>query len=227
MMTNAKIGVALVGGYALGRTKKAKLAIGLGMFLAGRKLSVDPRQLGRLVADSPFLSSLNDQARRELVDATKSAATSALTRRVSGLADSLHERTLDLGEPGRRLRRATGGEDEDAENSEEPAEDSDGAADRSKAEAEETDAEETDAEETDAGAEAEPRRERGAKASSRSASKRSTAKAAPAKAASKPRSASRKSGTAKAASGTGKATSGARKATSGARRTTRQGGGHG
>ncbi|MGW4240668.1 hypothetical protein ACWEJP_28305 [Streptomyces sp. NPDC004749] len=232
-MTNAKIGVALVGGYALGRTKKAKLAIGLGMFLAGRKLSVDPRQLGRLVADSPFLSSLNDQARRELVDATKSAATSALTRRVSGLADSLHERTLDLGEPGRRLRRATGGEDEDAEgaedaeNSEEPAEDSDGAADRSKAEAEETDAEETDAEETDAGAEAEPRRERGAKASSRSASKRSTAKAAPAKAASKPRSASRKSGTAKAASGTGKATSGARKATSGARRTTRQGGGHG
>ncbi|MER7999360.1 hypothetical protein [Streptomyces sp. NPDC095613] len=225
MMTNAKIGVALVGGYALGRTKKAKLAIGLGMFLAGRKLSVDPRQLGRLVADSPFLSSLNDQARRELVDATKSAATSALTRRVSGLADSLHERTLDLGEPGRRLRRATGGEDEDAEgaeDSEEPAEDSDGAADRSKA-----DPEETESEETDAGAEAEPRRERGAKASSRPASKRSTAKAAPAKAASKPQSASRKSGTAKAASGTGKATSGARKATSGARRTTRQGGGHG
>ncbi|MGS2587543.1 hypothetical protein [Streptomyces hebeiensis] len=222
MMTNAKIGVALVGGYALGRTKKAKLAIGLGMFLAGRKLSVDPRQLGRLVADSPFLSSLNDQARRELVDATKSAATSALTRRVSGLADSLHERTLDLGEPGRRLRRATGGEDEGAEDSEEPAEDSDGAADRSK-----DDVEETDVEETDVGAEAEPRRERGAKASSRSAPKRSTAKAAPAKAASKPRSASRKSGTAKAASGTGKATSGARKATSGARRTARQGGGHG
>ncbi|WP_030746256.1 hypothetical protein [Streptomyces sp. NRRL F-5135] len=219
MMTNAKIGVALVGGYALGRTKKAKLAIGLGMFLAGRKLSVDPRQLGRLVADSPFLSSLNDQARRELVDATKSAATSALTRRVSGLADSLHERTLDLGEPGRRLRRATGGEDAEETDAEE--------TDAEETDAEETDARNTDAEESDAGPEAEPRRERGAKASSRPASKRSTAKAAPAKAASKPRSASRKSGTAKAASGTGKATSGARKATSGARRTTRQGGGHG
>ncbi|MDX6237683.1 MAG: hypothetical protein QOG10_2498, partial [Kribbellaceae bacterium] len=35
MMTNAKIGTALVGGYLLGRTKKAKLALGLGMFLAG------------------------------------------------------------------------------------------------------------------------------------------------------------------------------------------------
>lgn len=33
MMNSAKTGVALVGGYFLGRTKKAKPAIGLGMFL--------------------------------------------------------------------------------------------------------------------------------------------------------------------------------------------------
>ncbi|MFI1619170.1 hypothetical protein ACH4VT_19745 [Streptomyces lydicus] len=100
MMTNAKIGVALAGGYVLGRTKKAKLAIGLGMYLAGKKLNLDPKQLGKLVANSPVLGPLNDQVRRELVDATKSAATSALTRRMSGLADSLHERTLDLREAG-------------------------------------------------------------------------------------------------------------------------------
>ncbi|MFF5563030.1 hypothetical protein ACFY7Z_31355 [Streptomyces sp. NPDC012623] len=96
MTGNVKIGVALVGGYLLGRTKKAKLAIGLGMFLAGKKLNLDPKQLGKMVANSPVLGTLNDQVRKELVDATKSAATHALTQRASGLADSLHQRTLDL-----------------------------------------------------------------------------------------------------------------------------------
>ncbi|WP_433859200.1 hypothetical protein [Streptomyces kronopolitis] len=100
MMTNAKIGVALVGGYVLGRTKKAKLAIGLGMYLAGKRLNLDPRQLGKLVANSPVLGPLNDQVRGELVDATKSAATSALTQRMSALTDSLHERTLALSDAG-------------------------------------------------------------------------------------------------------------------------------
>ncbi|MFD6988421.1 hypothetical protein [Streptomyces sp. NPDC059943] len=96
MTGNVKIGVALVGGYLLGRTKKAKMAIGFGMFLAGKKLSFDPKQLGKLVANSPVLGTLNDQVRKELVDATKSAATNALTQRASGLADSLHQRTLGL-----------------------------------------------------------------------------------------------------------------------------------
>ncbi|MCL6302788.1 hypothetical protein [Streptomyces kronopolitis] len=100
MMTNAKIGVALVGGYVLGRTKKAKMAIGLGMYLAGKRLNLDPRQLGKLVANSPVLGPLNDQIRGELVDATKSAATSALTQRMSTLTDSLHERTLALSDAG-------------------------------------------------------------------------------------------------------------------------------
>lgn len=96
MTGNAKIGVALLGGYLLGRTKKAKMAIGFGMFLAGKKLSFDPKQLGKLMANSPVLGTLNDQVRKELVDATKSAATNALTQRAAGLADSLHQRTLDL-----------------------------------------------------------------------------------------------------------------------------------
>lgn len=100
MMTNAKIGTALVGGYLLGRTKKAKLAIGLGMFLAGRKISLDPQAIRKLVADSPVLGALNTQVREEIIGATKTAATSALTKRVSGLADSLHERTLGLGDSG-------------------------------------------------------------------------------------------------------------------------------
>ncbi|MFE7539578.1 ABC transporter substrate-binding protein, partial [Streptomyces platensis] len=111
MMTNAKIGVALVGGYLLGRTKKAKMALGLGLFLAGKKLNLDPKQLGTLVANSPVLGPLNDQVRKELVDATKTAAGTALTQRMSGLADSLHERTaaLNQGRGGGGARERAGG----------------------------------------------------------------------------------------------------------------------
>ncbi|MGW3012320.1 hypothetical protein ACWC9R_26305 [Streptomyces sp. NPDC001219] len=129
-MSNAKIGVALVGGYLLGRTKKAKLAIGLGMFLAGKKLNLDARQLGALVANSPVLGPLNDQVRKELVDATKAAAGTALTQRMSGLADTLHERTAALNEgqgaTGDETRDATGeaertGDDEHGEEETAPA----------------------------------------------------------------------------------------------------------
>ncbi|MCF3174162.1 hypothetical protein IPZ61_12655 [Streptomyces sioyaensis] len=116
MMSNAKIGVALVGGYVLGRTKKAKLAIGLGMYLAGKRLPLDPKQLGKLVANSPVLGPLNDQVRSELVDATKSAVSTALTQRMSALTDSLHERTLELNDAESESR--TGG---DTETADEPA----------------------------------------------------------------------------------------------------------
>src|SRR4051794_35242944 len=97
MTKNAKIGAALVGGYLLGRTKKAKLALGFGMFLLGKKIALDPRQIGRMLADSPVLGSLNDQVRKELVDATRTAATKAVTQRADSLADSLQQRTRVLG----------------------------------------------------------------------------------------------------------------------------------
>jgi len=96
-MNSAKIGVALVGGYLLGRTKKAKMAIGLGMFLAGKKLDFDPRRIGQLIADSPALGAINTQVREEVLQAAKSAATGALTKRVNGFADSLQDRTRVLG----------------------------------------------------------------------------------------------------------------------------------
>ncbi|MFE8915209.1 hypothetical protein [Streptomyces globisporus] len=97
MTKNAKIGAALVGGYLLGRTKKAKLALGFGMFLLGKKIDLDPRQIGRMLADSPALGSLNDQVRKELVEATRTAATKAVTQRAGSLADSLQQRTQALG----------------------------------------------------------------------------------------------------------------------------------
>ncbi|MCK7625858.1 hypothetical protein MUU72_22600 [Streptomyces sp. RS10V-4] len=185
-MNGAKIGVALAGGYVLGRTKKAKLAIGLGMYLAGKRLSPDPQQLKKLVADSPLFGQLNDQVRRELLDATKSAAATALTRRMSGLADSLHERTREL-EGGRPDAEAD--------------EDEDGAKDAPKGEDTEEDGEE------DAAAESSGRPARSGRAA-RSSKTSSRAKAA---ASSKPsRSAERGARTAK--SGARKSTSGARKA---------------
>ncbi|MEX2981763.1 ABC transporter substrate-binding protein [Streptomyces sp. C36] len=93
-MNNAKMGAAVLGGYVLGRTKKAKLAIGLGSLLAGSR--VKPGQLGKVLAESPFLSNVNDQVRRELVSAGKAAATSVLTAKAEHLADSLHERTAGM-----------------------------------------------------------------------------------------------------------------------------------
>ncbi|WP_051300280.1 hypothetical protein [Actinomadura rifamycini] len=113
MQSNAKIAVALVGGYLLGRTKKAKMAIGLGMFLAGKKISLDPRELSRLAAASPLVSGLSDQVRKDLVDGTRTALTSAVTQRANTLADTLHERTLDLGDPLGRGGRDGGGAEPD------------------------------------------------------------------------------------------------------------------
>ncbi|WP_225802749.1 hypothetical protein [Streptomyces sp. NK15101] len=103
MTKNVRIGAALVGGYLLGRTRKARLALGFGLFLAGRRLDLDPRRIGRALAASPLVGGLNDQVRKELVEATKSAATEALTKRAEGLADSLNRRTRALGGSGEAL----------------------------------------------------------------------------------------------------------------------------
>ncbi|MEI5527269.1 ABC transporter substrate-binding protein [Streptomyces brasiliscabiei] len=92
-MNNATIGAAVLGGYLLGRTKKAKLALGLGALLAGSQ--VRPGQLGKAV-DAPFLGDLTKQIRSELTDASKAAATSVLSSKADSLAGTLHERTAGL-----------------------------------------------------------------------------------------------------------------------------------
>ncbi|WP_407548171.1 hypothetical protein QOM21_03855 [Streptomyces sp. Pv4-95] len=222
MISNAKIGAAVVGGYLLGRTKKAKMAIGLGMFLAGRKLSLNPRELGKLVANSPVLGPLNDQVRAELVDATKSAATSAMTQRMSHLADSLHERTLGLGES-----------DEPQDRADEPADDADQDADVD-AESDTDTAPHGDRDDGDDQGSADSRGGSGAETARRKKPAR-TAKSTADKASSGARrggsgaaGAARKSastGARKTASGTArKTTSGARKTASAARRTAERGG---
>ncbi|MQS16644.1 hypothetical protein F7Q99_31770 [Streptomyces kaniharaensis] len=99
MMTKAKIGAAVLGGYVLGRRKKARLALGLGALLAGAR--VKPKQLADALTSSPLLSGVSEQVRGELVNAGKEAATSVLTTRANSLADSLHERTRGLREKSR------------------------------------------------------------------------------------------------------------------------------
>ncbi|MQY35427.1 hypothetical protein SRB17_34050 [Streptomyces sp. RB17] len=93
-MNNAKIGAAVLGGYVLGRTKKAKFALSLAALLAGSRIR--PGQLVRAVQDSPFLSNITEQMRTELTGAGKAAATSVLTAKADSLADALHERTAGL-----------------------------------------------------------------------------------------------------------------------------------
>ncbi|MGW4299188.1 hypothetical protein [Streptomyces sp. NPDC004376] len=127
MTKNAKIAVALVGGYVLGRTKKAKLALGLGMFLAGKKLDLDPRRVGKLIANSPALGGLNDQVRSQLVDATRTAATEALTQRAAGLASSLARRTEALQDPTGVTDAARDEDGEDADDAEGSAESAESA----------------------------------------------------------------------------------------------------
>lgn len=106
-MNNATMGAAVLGGYLLGRTKKAKLALGLGALLAGSQ--VRPGQLGKAL-DAPFLGDLTRQVRAELAGASKAAATSVLTSKADHLAGALHERTAGL----RERAEGDGGHDEEA-----------------------------------------------------------------------------------------------------------------
>ena len=77
MNNAAKLGVGVAGGYLLGRTKKLKLAIGLGAMLAGKRLNISPSQLamqglGQL-RESPEFADLTDRLRTEVGGAGKRA----------------------------------------------------------------------------------------------------------------------------------------------------------
>ena len=112
-MNNAKIGTALLGGYLLGRSKKAKLALSLGALLAGSRMN--PGQVGKALQESPLVHTLTDQVRSELTGAGKAAATTLLSAKADNLADAIHERTSGL-----RERAEAQDEEPDEENGEEP-----------------------------------------------------------------------------------------------------------
>ncbi|MFE4847386.1 histone protein, partial [Streptomyces sp. NPDC056689] len=100
--TKIALATAVAGGYVLGRTKKARLAFGVATYLAGRRFGLNPQQLltqgMQKLGDVPGVGELNEQVRGQLLDAGRGALVAAADRSLVSLADSLHERTLRIGE---------------------------------------------------------------------------------------------------------------------------------
>lgn len=117
--TTVLAGVA--GGYLLGRTKKAKLALTLAALVAGRRLA--PQDLlgkgVRKITDTPQPAGLSGHVTDQMMTAARQAASSLVGRRVESLTDSLRERTDRLGEAGEeREARDTGEERDEGEEDE-------------------------------------------------------------------------------------------------------------
>jgi hypothetical protein len=95
---STKVGVAVAGGYLLGRTKKARLAIALGSWLLGKKL--DPKELGKeafqQLSQRPEFAKLTGDMRGELLSVGRAAAIAAMNSRIERLATSLDSRTSQL-----------------------------------------------------------------------------------------------------------------------------------
>jgi hypothetical protein len=189
----AKIVAAAVGGYVLGRRKKFKLALGLGLYLGAKKLDIKPGQLAqgllKEVSALPVVGELKGQSREQLLNVGRTAAGNIAGKWAGGLADSLNSRT-------ERLRDGAAGV---ASGSDEDEPDEDDAARGEAAE---------DADEPRGDGDAEARQERGeAPASER----RTRPKAAKASQGAASGTATRAKGTAKRASGTAKRASGTAK----------------
>ncbi|MFC7896051.1 hypothetical protein [Streptomyces sp. NPDC057381] len=104
--SKAALAAAVAGGYLMGRTKKAKLALAVGSYLMGRRIGLSPGQILSQgmsgLQRNPQLQELTDQLRGELLTAGRTAATAAANRTLTGLADSLRDRTDALTGAGRR-----------------------------------------------------------------------------------------------------------------------------
>src|SRR3954469_14404577 len=100
MNNAAKLGAGVAGGYLLGRTKKLKMAVGLGAWLIGKKLDLSPSQLamqglGQL-RESPQFGELSERLRSEVGGAGKRALAAAATSRMDSLADRMGDRNDQL-----------------------------------------------------------------------------------------------------------------------------------
>ncbi|WP_223279607.1 DNA primase [Streptomyces sp. SDr-06] len=91
------LGLAVGAGYLLGRTKKAKLAFGIGTLVMGKRLQLSPRAIADFaaaqLADNPQFKEIGDQLREDLRGVGKAATGALLNRQLEGMADRLHDRT--------------------------------------------------------------------------------------------------------------------------------------
>ncbi|MCX5387100.1 DNA primase [Streptomyces sp. NBC_00083] len=131
------LGLAVGAGYLLGRTKKAKLAFGIGTLVMGKRLQLNPRAIADFAAAqlsaNPQFKEIGDQLKGDLRGVGKAATGAILNRQLEGLADRLHDRTLGVQD---RMSGVISGEtlsrdDEDEEGEEEEGvdEESDGGDD--------------------------------------------------------------------------------------------------
>ncbi|MET4647657.1 outer membrane biosynthesis protein TonB [Streptomyces atratus] len=142
--TKVALAAAIAGGYLLGRTKKGKLALSVATYLAGRRFGLEPRQLAtegmRRLGEIPQVAELQDQLKGEFLEAGRKAVTSAATRGVGTLTETLSDRTASLGkkEEGKPKDEEEEEEEEpEEEEEEEPVNEEEEPADEEEAEEEE------------------------------------------------------------------------------------------
>ncbi|MFF4769046.1 hypothetical protein ACFY1V_21290 [Streptomyces sp. NPDC001255] len=171
------IGTALVGGYLLGRTRKARLALVVASCLAGKRLNLTPQDLltaaVRKLRETPQFAELSDQMREELLTAGRTAA----DRRLSALADTLAARTASLLEP----PQEDAGEEEEPEEPEEGEEEPRDEEEPEEPEEEPRDEEEPEEEPEEPEEEPAPRRPSRHRRPAKKAAKKAPAKKAAAK----------------------------------------------
>lgn len=106
MKAGPRIATAVAIGYALGRTRKMKLAIAIGSMLAGRRLATHPGELLERglhqLASSPQVSKLTGEVRTQLLEALKAAALAAASNKIDSLGDTLTQRADALRTPSRK-----------------------------------------------------------------------------------------------------------------------------
>ncbi|MGC0328622.1 hypothetical protein RKD23_001612 [Streptomyces sp. SAI-170] len=121
-MNRAGLGLAVGAGYLLGRTKKLKMAIAVGTFVAGRRMNVGPRAIADLVSgqlrNNPQFKELGDQLRGDLRGVGKAASSAMIERQLDTLAGRLHDRTAETRD---RLAGVVPGADGSENDEEEPA----------------------------------------------------------------------------------------------------------
>jgi len=108
------LAAAVAGGYALGRTRRARLAFAVGTYLAGRRLGVAPGHAP--VSGSRRTGQLQDiveQVRGELLTAGRAAVTAVVDRRLARAAEALRHRTDTLVRADEAGRRRAGSPDEE------------------------------------------------------------------------------------------------------------------
>ncbi|MGW7414498.1 DNA primase [Streptomyces sp. NPDC054863] len=94
------LGLAVGAGYLLGRTRKLKFAFAVGTFVAGKKLQLSPKALmdfaSSQLQNNPQFKEIGDQLREDMRGVGKAATGAIINRQLSGLADKLHDRTLNV-----------------------------------------------------------------------------------------------------------------------------------